>query len=621
MTTSWQFDKDNTGGRVGWNSSNITHFLDNRLRSLTREIIQNSLDNPDPASAFDKSTPPPVIVSFKESSIKRKLIPGIDELTQRLESCLENAQDKETEERKAEIQKALECARAPKIPILEISDSNTSGMVGPCEDGKPFHTYLKTEGVSIEPGRAGSHGLGKAAPLANSLLRTIFVSTHWQDSNDFRFLCQGRATLMTHAINNEAFAPIGFWGEKDFMPVDNLDVQYNWLGRNQTNPKTGTSIFIIGWSADRTWKKLIVGHAITSFFAAFARKKLILKIDGYKHKDITHENIEQLMSEKSLLSCLRNDSSDTEEDLIESSFFLKALQDKNSITKERQTSKLPGHIKCKVFIGEDAPKKIAFIRNDILITKQIPYFWKNVSSEFKDFAGVYECLNDEGKEMLRLMEPPEHNDLSPGYLSIDQKENGEKLLKNLGKKLKEIIREIVAPQVENEQQLKSLSKYLSDVDDDGDEFDDWKTEINPEGNFTLHPISSILKSRPPARPPSPPVPPEPTPNPIPIETGPEIVPDPPPLKPSINIRKQRFVKKDNGMIKVIFIPDRVGEIYLLVQEIGADITRNVAITGFSSSNGKLENGILKIKIEKLAETKIDLKFANQITGGLFLVST
>ena len=406
---------------------------------------------------------------------------------------------------------------------------------------------------------------------------------------------------MTHAINNEAFAPIGFWGEKDFMPVDDLDVQYNWLGRDQTNPITGTSIFIIGWSAPQTWKKLIVGHAITSFFAAFARKKLILKVDGYKHDDITHENIERLMSEKTLLSCLKNDSSDTKVDLQESSFFLKALQDKTSITKEMQISKLPGHSICKVFIGEDAPKKIAFIRNDILITKQIPHFWKHVRGEFKDFAGVYECLDEKGKAMLRLMEPPQHNDLSPDYLSVDQRDAGKILLRNLGKKLRDIIIDLF-PSPVDKQQLKSLSKYLSDVDDDGDETDDWKTEIDPEGKFVLHPrpIGGYINLPPPIPPPNP---------------GPK----PPVPNSRIIIRKQRFVKNNETTVRVIFLPDRIGELKLMVREIGADVNRNVTITNFSI--GKLEDGMLKIMIEKPTETKIDLKFANQVVGGLLLVST
>jgi hypothetical protein len=80
-------------------------------------------------------------------------------------------------------------------------------MEGPCEDPKPFFRYLKTVGdQGGEINRAGSHGIGKGAPLACSDLRTIIVSTQWKDKKDIeQSLVQGRAVLMSYEENNKVY--------------------------------------------------------------------------------------------------------------------------------------------------------------------------------------------------------------------------------------------------------------------------------------------------------------------------------------------------------------------------------------------------------------------------------
>ena len=68
-----------------------------------------------------------------------------------------------------EIQRATDLLKEEKIKVLKISDSNTTGLIGPDEKGSIFHAYMKTEGTSVSGNsRGGSHGHGKAAPLGLS---------------------------------------------------------------------------------------------------------------------------------------------------------------------------------------------------------------------------------------------------------------------------------------------------------------------------------------------------------------------------------------------------------------------------------------------------------------------
>ena len=78
----WQFDKLQSGSIEGWNHSGLAHFRASPLKSLIRETLQNSLDNPSPSLQNE-----PVRVLFKEHLVNRSNIPGIDDLKNQLTLC------------------------------------------------------------------------------------------------------------------------------------------------------------------------------------------------------------------------------------------------------------------------------------------------------------------------------------------------------------------------------------------------------------------------------------------------------------------------------------------------------------------------------------------------------
>jgi hypothetical protein len=174
---------------------------------------------------------------------------------------------------------ATRTASRPRIPVLSVADSNTKGMKGPCEPGEPFYQYLKAVGQSGGgSNRAGSHGIGKAAPLACSDRRTIFVSTVWKEKKQAKGLVQGRAVLMSFTKPDGIYKSTGYWGNADaYQALEPKDVpeKYSWLLRTEI----GTTVHIVGWNriVSTDWEKLIIGYAICSFFAAFMRVGLLLR--------------------------------------------------------------------------------------------------------------------------------------------------------------------------------------------------------------------------------------------------------------------------------------------------------------------------------------------------------
>ena len=157
----WEFPGIQAAEKVGWGGSIGTQFQSNRLKSLVREILQNSLDNP-----LDKDQP--VRVEFSLEYIKRENLPDMDGLLKAIQNVWKTGTHATRTDIK--IREASEIASREKIPVMKIADFNTTGMEGTDSDQEheqmdtPFHNYLKTDGSNTTAGTGGSFGLGKADP-------------------------------------------------------------------------------------------------------------------------------------------------------------------------------------------------------------------------------------------------------------------------------------------------------------------------------------------------------------------------------------------------------------------------------------------------------------------------
>jgi hypothetical protein len=474
MKIDWKFQPNEDGTSQGWNDSTIAQFKANRMESLTRETIQNSLD-----ARFDNSQP--VIVEFQEHTRKIDEIPNYKTLKKVLNLC-ESDKSTQNPDMIRELSLAIKAINDTRIRILSISDRNTTGMQGPCESGQPFYNYVKAVGQSGGPmTRAGSHGLGKGAPLSCSTLRSIFVATKWRDGSEEKALIQGRAVLMSFRDKGKIHKGTGYWGyEKDYQAVDPsvLDTKYGWLVRDEV----GSTIHLLGWTSTKEWQQLIIGYAISSFFAAFARNTLILRVQGIE------VNSANLMSHAESPSVRKAMVREKAEDKLEDAIaFLACIRDeKNVIQEESQLPNL-GRTSIRLMVYEKAPRKIAMIRRDMLITSCLPGFWKRIPTRLADFVGVVEVLDPVGSQLIRGMEPPAHDSLSKDWLPTpeDQKK-GQLALDRLTEELKKFVDRHAGGDSDLATRIEFMADFFEDEagDDRGNRASE---EIDPNGRFRFSP--------------------------------------------------------------------------------------------------------------------------------------
>lgn len=480
--TKWQFDTIQSGSIEGWYSGGLSSFRDRILKNLVRETLQNSLDNP-----AAKGQVEPVIVNFKDIQIPSEEIPGIEDLREHLRMCVRDSKRSAVQHQK-EIKQAELYSNHSKIRTLMIEDFNTSGMSGgepgPCEEGSPFFNYVKTEGESGgDEDRGGSHGLGKNAPLIASRLRVIFASSCWREGKRTKELIQGRCQLMTR--DNERspgtkFVPRGYWGNNGFEPLVECPPEFSWLGRNG---KEGTSIGVLGWEPEPNWEMLIIGYAFTSFFAALKRGKLHINIGRF---ELSEKTLNEHMNNPAIKAAFIKHHTDNEDEWDLACWLVSCLDDsEDAVNLPFQCVGRVGNSSLRLVVKEGAPKKIAFIRANILITDQIPGFWKRVPGDLKNFVGVFECTNEGGIQFLRNMEPPQHNSLDPDFLPSDERTSGRNGLKNLSEQLKRLVSEN-AQMSDNEAFADNATlEFFADEAGDGDNIQD-DEDIDPEGGLIIH---------------------------------------------------------------------------------------------------------------------------------------
>ena len=117
--SKWCFPSNSGGDEQGLNNSLIETFNDSPLKSLAREIVQNSLD----AALEGKKA----IVHFKSFHLANKAFPGYDEICNIMEKCHDFARNEKTIKFFEDAQKVL---ASEKIYFLRISDFNTKGLCG-----------------------------------------------------------------------------------------------------------------------------------------------------------------------------------------------------------------------------------------------------------------------------------------------------------------------------------------------------------------------------------------------------------------------------------------------------------------------------------------------------------
>ncbi len=621
MSQSWIFQPNRFW--TGWDETGLSIFSGNPHRSLVRELIQNSLD----AKAEDADR---VKIKFELNSFQRSAVPDIERLTQVLQCCVNSSKD-ESEDSIAEIKEAHDYCSRMNFHVLSCTDFGTTGMAGPYVKGRPFYTYLNTKGSS--PGdskRAGSHGHGKDAPLANSAIRAIFASaTYLDDAGEKRHLAQGKCVFMSHFQDDQQFENIGQWSTSSLQPVEELESQHNWI--NPYPEDLGTTISILGFqghSKGHDWISEMIGHALINYFPAFVRDALELEFkDGARTVTLNADNFLDLLFSKEVKNALASVDKELVEELAKTAYFVSAMMEtRGGVLRDQQGASPLNLVHFNLYVDDQAPRAYCLIRRNMKICESLPNL-QRLPAKYSNFAAVIEMQAEEANKLVRSMEPSEHDRVELARLKKKEKrEEGEKLWRLLRDKFISVLDQEALPEQKISGQIDFLAKFFPDLAGEGspdgediEGFDGDRIEFKPLRRRHRRKRVSVLEEAPEVE--------DVVEEDLPTEDETDTPPRPPENRPNLppaeklqslgnQIAKQRVVDLGANKARLIAKLDRAQDCYVSVAEVGLDRAETVDIT--SASVGEVIGGKLYLSEQQLsadAQISVEVEVAREIMGG------
>ena len=472
----WRCPTNDAGEGFGFNDSGIEHFAGNPFSAIARELTQNTNDATEISPAF---------LQFKLIRIKKEEFPSRTEFVEILKNC-QSAAEEEGEKALTFFSSALNQIAGDTIAFLVAKDKNTTGIAGPCDRGTPYHAFMKSSGTSkkSDPTSGGSFGIGKNAPFALSSLHTIFVLTKYRDENNqLQQLAQGKSILISHTANGKEFTNNAYWGNKDnFQPLASDDFGLpGWL-TNPFDEKTpedtpGTTVFVAGFRENPNWDKIVTAYIIQNFFSSIRSRKLSIEVGDYV---IDEKTIPHLFRDEEIKNAI-SEYPDQPSSFEHSHHYFECMDSDKTIHETSEQQHL-GKTNVGILLGDHFERKVAFIRNGMLITDNLPGLKK--FSGLKPFVAVVECKSKKGNLLLRQMEPPRHDAFEPERLpSVEKNKIGRNAMKQLSAFVRKHLKQYAGNSIESEVNLAELSDLLgSDAIgvDPGD-----TGETNPSGKIII----------------------------------------------------------------------------------------------------------------------------------------
>lgn len=449
---AWRFPKLDDGQEQGINDSGVATFKGSELYdNLAREICQNSLD----AKADDKET---VIVEFNSVSLPKKdhsALVGLDEVFANCEKFWEKKTEPKFE---AFIREAKAKLAQDNIELLVISDYNTKGLSGAragITDRSVWRALTHSNGVTQKSqGSGGSYGIGKNAPFACSSFRTIFYNTYAQEDGVRAF--QGVARLVTHFQAGEATQGVGFFQNVTTKkPIYGEDTCL--LRDCFARKEYGTDVIIAGFKKTQTWAEDIEKAILSNFFVAIVDKKLVVKIDG---REINSENISGRL--KYYTDAERRDN-------IKEKKITPIMELYNAVTSPdvvMSTKIIPEDVTddVKLYIkkDDDYSKIVAEMRSIGMVIRT------RHNSQFTRYAAVMVVQPGKLNDLLKEIEPPQHNKWDPDIIEDDPEKNqyAKRIRAALIRWANDSIIECCRCEVPDEIDLDGVSAYLPFDDND-----------------------------------------------------------------------------------------------------------------------------------------------------------
>ena len=482
-TPIWQFDENRTGERDGFHDTGVSHFTGNRIDSLVREVIQNSLD-----ARYDTNRP--VVVTFNRDRVKGGLIDAANLLRSILDSVDSPDIDARDKDSFKETALALLKGKNKSVHSLRIEDSNTTGATDSnttalVDDGtEPTMWQALTKGAGLNVKQAsdagGSFGVGKFAAFAASDIRTVMYSTAWRDHPDselrHRFIGKTILVSRTDRKSRKKLRGIGYLAHPDFEPAKDDHVPPRFL-----RDEPGTSLWIMK-RLENGWDEQVCKSIVAHFYHAIIHGGLDATIDRAK---INAQNILSFVDADN--STLRKFIAVSNQSPVETTHIegIGTVNLRLDVDNDDRTNK-----ERNIALVRDAGMMITNNRRDMGIPRisQLPRSWYG-------FTAVVECLSQGDRSLLRDCESPQHNKISVEEISDEEtRSEARRRLRELGNWLQSALRQHVEPDLTGDtENIAELAQYLPLVPESED-----TSDVTDHENGTFFAISSIRQQdRPP----------------------------------------------------------------------------------------------------------------------------
>lgn len=392
MKIDWNFPSNDYGQRNGISDSGVETFKGRPIKSLAREICQNSLD----AGLANKT----VKIIFEDFEYDSSKFPAKSSLMDALSRSKETWKNEKIKKTTNFLNQAISVLDSEKIRFLRVSDFNTTGLQGSNHFRDTDWTNLvKASGSSDKNENAGgSFGIGKFAPFVCSDLRTVFYSTI-----DIKGLqaTQGVSRLVSFKKSDNSDLEtqgVGYYGETDKnMPL----MECFSFQESYKRSSSGTDIFIAGFKNFEKWEIDLINEILDGFLYAIFVGTLEVEINSILISKNTLESI---------ISTYKEDIS-----YRTKKYHEVLTSDK---TKWIHTDfKDMGMIKLGLLLlHDDAPRRIAMIRKP----------WMKILDQGRingsiPFVGVLIFEGEDINRFLRKIENPQHNAWEPKRLEDNLK--------------------------------------------------------------------------------------------------------------------------------------------------------------------------------------------------------